>query len=411
MTAIDFENLNGSQIAAVVEAIRLSFDEAQFAMLLLMRLNKELGDLAEPGTWPERVFRTVAESQKEGFGGQLIDALEIERPDTKRITALRQRLAELQEPSLASDKNENTQEGGSSATKVSGTRSANLEADAKSGWARHWAEKSRTFLNAMTGPLLVLMLGVVAVVAYERAMPRELTIEEYDKLLDKARDELNRNLPKEDEIVVEEKAKEKVENEQGRVSITTKFWPNSTVPYALSDTFLDRENALAAVAEYQQKTNVRFIERTPQNASNYPDYVLFVDSGACYSWVGVQGGEQKLGIGSLCDLGSVLHEIGHTLGMYHEQSRPDRDNYVKLNLENVAPGATRDFNIVQSSVNQRRPYDYESIMHFQPTAFSVNGKPTIEPLLSTARIGPTGHLSAGDILLINAIYSRPVSGT
>jgi len=35
---------------------------------------------------------------------------------------------------------------------------------------------------------------------------------------------------------------------------------------------------------------------------------------------------------------TILHEIMHSLGFWHEHSRPDRDNYVTVHLHNVLDG-------------------------------------------------------------------------
>ena len=34
-------------------------------------------------------------------------------------------------------------------------------------------------------------------------------------------------------------------------------------------------------------------------------------------------------------LGTIVHEFGHALGLLHEQNRLDRDEFVKVNYNNI----------------------------------------------------------------------------
>ena len=50
-------------------------------------------------------------------------------------------------------------------------------------------------------------------------------------------------------------------------------------------------------------------------------------------------GSQDLSLGSQCNfMGIIIHELMHALGFLHEQSRQDRDRYVKVNTANIKPG-------------------------------------------------------------------------
>lgn len=57
----------------------------------------------------------------------------------------------------------------------------------------------------------------------------------------------------------------------------------------------------------------------------------------CWSYIGMIGGRQDISIAPGCTSLIPVHEIFHALGRWHEQSRPDRDNFVTINLTNVLP--------------------------------------------------------------------------
>jgi hypothetical protein len=62
--------------------------------------------------------------------------------------------------------------------------------------------------------------------------------------------------------------------------------------------------------------------------------------------------------------------------------RPDRDNYVKINWENIREGMAYNFDSFGSDrINSRgSTYDYKSIMHYGSYGFSINGQPTMVDL-------------------------------
>ncbi|KAF6024253.1 MEP1B [Bugula neritina] len=190
---------------------------------------------------------------------------------------------------------------------------------------------------------------------------------------------------------------------------TERYWPNKQVFYQWAGSFTSKEKAVfnEAVEEFNKYTCIRWSVRTTQ-----PDYVQIVRNLGCLSAVGYEYWSQpqimSLANGCVNSKSIPVHEMMHTLGVFHEHNRPDRDSHVKILLENVVDGAERVFDkSLAENVNVfDTPYDYLSVMHYGKKSFSANGGDTVMALDNKYQnlIGRASTMSFYDVQLLSRMY-------
>ncbi|KAG1668557.1 Zinc metalloproteinase nas-7 [Nymphon striatum] len=187
-------------------------------------------------------------------------------------------------------------------------------------------------------------------------------------------------------------------------------WPNAVIPYVISRHYNSAERAVIAKAMkfYLTYTCVKFTPRTNQR-----DYIHITRGSGCSSHVGRRGGVQYVSLGYGCVAsGTVQHELMHAAGFWHEQSRHDRDKYVKIIWTNIVAGMKFNFQKISSRTSQTfgESYDYNSLMHYNAYAFTkYRGRATIVPKQKGATIGNRRQLSTIDLAKLNKLYQ--CSGT
>lgn len=191
-------------------------------------------------------------------------------------------------------------------------------------------------------------------------------------------------------------------------------WDNGIVPYRFSSssdyTKLEKKIIEEGMDMITEKTGgcVKFVEKK----KSHSNWINIRRGSGCSSLVGRSWypGSQDVSLATDCiHHGTIVHELMHALGFFHEQSRKDRDDYIKINYENMQPGMENQF---RKETNERyfyTKYDLDSVMQYGNYIFSANGKPVIEARNGKTLIHPANKpdediLTDSDIKAVRSMY-------
>ena len=214
---------------------------------------------------------------------------------------------------------------------------------------------------------------------------------------------------------------------EGKGIYATNLWPNGVIPYVFDAnvTAANQATTLNAMASWEAVANIDFVPRNSEI-----NYVHIQDNTMNNSMIGMVGGMQIINIFNWNLQFVIAHELAHTLGMWHEQSRPDRDSYVSIEFDRIVDGEEHNFDM-HPSEDIHGPYDFDSVMHYSQCAFSCCNV-TVDPCCSAPcscdsdlancrtitvlpphaaewqdAIGQTDHLSKIDKATAGFMYPRP----
>ncbi|XP_022307244.2 protein SpAN-like [Crassostrea virginica] len=191
-------------------------------------------------------------------------------------------------------------------------------------------------------------------------------------------------------------------------------WLGGIVPYEIPQgDFDEHSRALIKVAmrRWERQTCIRFVPLSEHAQSE--SYIKFYKSKTCFSDLGrnTKQTPQLLGLAPNCmGIPTIIHELGHALGMIHPMSREDRDQFITLRMKNIKPDSDQNFRSITDRgymyFTYGVPYDYKSIMHYNAVMWSANGNETMvtaQPEYQSI-IGKADDVSFRDNMYINRAY-------
>lgn len=231
----------------------------------------------------------------------------------------------------------------------------------------------------------------------------------------------------------------------GVVPNDVRLWPANTMCYQIQDAYTSEQLDLLqeSIAEFNNRTSIRIISTSecaslPERASicggSCQHFAVIRKNGNdCMSTIGyARAPGQKLDLSDNCfTKGLIIHELAHSLGLYHEQQHPNRNVIVLRDVVARTGLSASNYQIISRQKVVDFPYDPLSIMHYRLDQGLCLPKPEYQTLkfcdinqsswtdncivpepkhcdqtAGSMGIGQRNALSAGDLATLMSLYPK-----
>merc|ERR1712012_951029 len=256
-------------------------------------------------------------------------------------------------------------------------------------------KRSFHWLQIATLALIIGWLALLSVRSWQPVLSEEVV----NKLMrgqearEKRQHVIEETATVEGDIIVRDRSSGNSSNLDAPLADPSRLWPRGMVEYRFYSTFPPENRRKVVQAMDYITSKVSCITFHPKTESAVDFVTIYDGASSCSSELGRVGGDQALRLNSACfdsGLTTPVHELLHTLGFVHEHTRPDRDNFISVNTNNIQLGKEKNFEIrkhgtsdffEKGNVNSKNtPYDVLSLLHYGPRDFSKNGEDVLNYL-------------------------------